>query len=256
MGDVIGASVQGPIRRYTITGIAKFGSVDSLGGATVAVFDTKTAQQLLGKDGYDLIAVSAKPGVSPDSLVREIKPLLPARTEVQTGAEQAKAAAKDIAEFTKFIQYFLLAFGAVALFVGAFVIFNTLSITIAQRTRELATLRTLGASRRQVRRSVLLEGFVIGVVASALGLALGVGLAKGLGALMAAMNLDLPQTGTGVRGSHRDRLDDARDRRHPARHDRPGDQGDEGAADRGRPRGRDAAEGPLRPVPRPSSRSR
>jgi putative ABC transport system permease protein len=196
VGDSIGASVQGPIRHYTITGIAKFGSVDSLGGATVAVFDTKTAQRLLGKDGYDLIAVSAKPGVSPDSLVREIKPLLPARTEVQTGAEQAKASAKDIAEFTKFIQYFLLAFGVVALFVGAFVIFNTLSITIAQRTRELATLRTLGASRRQVRRSVLLEGFVIGVVASALGLALGVGLAKGLSALMKAMSLDLPQTGT------------------------------------------------------------
>jgi putative ABC transport system permease protein len=196
VGDSIGASVQGPIRHYTITGIAKFGSVDSLGGATVAVFDTKTAQRLLGKDGYDLIAVSAKPGVSPDSLVREIKPLLPPRTEVQTGAEQAKASAKDIAEFTKFIQYFLLAFGVVALFVGAFVIFNTLSITIAQRTRELATLRTLGASRRQVRRSVLVEGFVIGVVASALGLALGVGLAKGLSALMKAMSLDLPQTGT------------------------------------------------------------
>ena len=187
--------MQGPIRHYRIVGIAKFGSVDSLGGATVAVFDTKTAQQLLGKDGYDLIAVSAKPGVSPDSLVREIKPLLPARTEVQTGAEQAKASAKDITEFTKFIQYFLLAFGAVALFVGAFVIFNTLSITIAQRTRELATLRTLGASRRQVRRSVLVEGFAIGVFASALGLALGVGLAKGLGALMRALNLDLPQTG-------------------------------------------------------------
>jgi putative ABC transport system permease protein len=195
VGDTIGASVQGPISRYRIVGIAKFGSVDSLGGATVAVFDTKTAQRLLGKDGYDLIAVSAKPGVSPDSLVREIRPLLPARTEVQTGSEQAKAAAKDITEFTKFIQYFLLAFGAVALFVGAFVIFNTLSITITQRTRELATLRTLGASRRQVRRSVLVEGFAIGVFASALGLVLGVGLAKGLGALMAALNLDLPQTG-------------------------------------------------------------
>jgi putative ABC transport system permease protein len=195
-GDTIGAAVQGPVKQYRITGIAKFGSVDSLGGATVAVFDTKTAQRLLGKDGYDLIAISAKPGVSPESLVDEIKPLLPKNTEVQTGAEQAKAAAKDISEFTKFIQYFLLAFGAVALFVGAFVIFNTLSITIAQRTRELATLRTLGASRRQVRRSVLIEGFAIGTLASLLGLALGVGLAKGLGALMAAMNLDLPKAGT------------------------------------------------------------
>jgi putative ABC transport system permease protein len=196
VGDMIGAAVQGPTKQYRITGIAKFGSVDSLGGATIAIFDTATAQKLLGKDGYDLIAVSAKPGVSPQYLVDEIKPLLPANTEVQTGSEQAKTTAKDISEFTKFIQYFLLAFGAVALFVGAFVIFNTLSITIAQRTRELATLRTLGASRRQVRRSVLIEGFVIGLLASVLGLALGVGLAKGLGALMAAMSLDLPKAGT------------------------------------------------------------
>jgi putative ABC transport system permease protein len=196
VGDTIGASVQGPIKQYTITGIAKFGNVDSLGGATIAIFDTATAQTLLGKKGYDLIAVSAKPGVSSEKIVSEIRPLLPPSTQVKTGAEQAKASAKDIASFTKFIQYFLLAFGAVALFVGAFVIFNTLSITIAQRTRELATLRTLGASRKQVRRSVLIEGLAIGLLASALGLALGVALAKGLSALMAAMSLDLPKAGT------------------------------------------------------------
>ena len=196
VGDTIGASVEGPIKRYRIVGIAKFGSVDSLGGATIAIFDTRTAQALLGKPGYDLIAVSAKPGVSPEKLVGDIRPLLPSSARVKTGAEQAKASAKDISEFTNFIQYFLLAFGIVALFVGAFVIFNTLSITVAQRTRELATLRTLGASRRQVRRSVLVEGFVIGVLASALGLALGVALAKGLSALMAAMSLDLPKAGT------------------------------------------------------------
>ena len=196
VGDTIGASVEGPIKQYRIVGIAKFGSVDSLGGATIAIFDTRTAQGLLGKPGYDLIAVSAKPGVSPEKLVGDIRPLLPSSAQVKTGAEQAKASAKDISEFTNFIQYFLLAFGIVALFVGAFVIFNTLSITVAQRTRELATLRTLGASRRQVRRSVLVEGFVIGVLASALGLALGVALAKGLSALMAAMSLDLPKAGT------------------------------------------------------------
>jgi putative ABC transport system permease protein len=197
VGDTIGAAVQGPTMKYRITGIATFGSVDSLGGATVAVFDVKTAQRLLGKVGrYDLIAVAAKHDVSPETLVGEIKPLLPASAEVRTGSEQAKESSKDITEFTKFIQYFLLAFGAVALLVGAFVIFNTLSITIAQRTRELATLRTLGATRRQVRRSVLVEGFALGILASVLGLALGVGLAKGLGALMAALNLDLPKAGT------------------------------------------------------------
>ena len=196
VGDTIGASVEGPIKQYRIVGIAKFGSVDSLGGATIAIFDTRTAQGLLGKPGYDLIAVSANPGVPPEKLVGDIRPLLPSSAQVKTGAEQAKASAKDISEFTNFIQYFLLAFGIVALFVGAFVIFNTLSITVAQRTRELATLRTLGATRRQVRRSVLVEGFVIGVLASALGLALGVALAKGLSALMAAMSLDLPKAGT------------------------------------------------------------
>ena len=83
-----------------------------------------------------------------------------------TGAEQAAEDGEGVDEFVKFIRYFLLAFGGIALFVGAFVIFNTLSITVAQRTRELATLRTLGASRRQVLRSVVLEGFVIGVLAS------------------------------------------------------------------------------------------
>jgi putative ABC transport system permease protein len=196
VGDTIGAAVQGPTKRYRITGIATFGSVDSLGGATLAIFDTRTAQRLLGKDGYDAIAVSARAGVSPERLVREIRPLLPGSAQVRTGSEQAKANAKDISEFTRFIQYFLLAFGAVALFVGAFVIFNTLSITVAQRTRELATLRTLGASRRQVLRSVLAEGLAIGVLASAVGLVLGIGLAKGLGSLMAALSLDLPKAGT------------------------------------------------------------
>jgi putative ABC transport system permease protein len=128
-------------------------------------------------------------------LKREVAPILPASAAVKTGAEQAQASSKEIKDFTKFIQYFLLAFGAIALFVGAFVIFNTLSITVAQRTREFATLRTLGASRRQVLRSVLLEGFVIGLAASVAGLFLGLGLAKGLGSVMKALQLDLPQTG-------------------------------------------------------------
>jgi putative ABC transport system permease protein len=196
VGETIGAAVNGPIEQYRITGLAKFGSVDSLGGATFAIFDVPTAQRLLGKVGQlDVISVTARHGVTPDELKREIQPLLPAHAQVQTGVEQAKANAKDVSDFMKFIRLFLLAFGGIALFVGAFVIFNTLSITVAQRTREFATLRTLGASRRQVLRSVLLEGTAIGVLASATGLALGVGLAKGLSALMAALQLDLPKAG-------------------------------------------------------------
>jgi len=197
VGDRIGAAVQGPVRQYTITGTARIGGVDSLGGATFAVFDVPTAQRLLHKEGQlDLIAIAAKPGVSPAELKAQISRVVPPSAEVKTGAEEAKANAKDTKDLTRFIQIFLLAFGGVALLVGAFVIFNTLSITVVQRTREFATLRTLGASRRQVLRSVLLEGLAIGVLASLVGLGLGIGLAKGLSSLMAALQLDLPKAGT------------------------------------------------------------
>jgi putative ABC transport system permease protein len=197
VGDVVGVSAQGPIRRFTVTGIARYGNVNSLGGATIAVFDIPTAQALLGKQGqFDSISLAAKPGVSEERLVREVQPLLPPSAQVQTGAQQAAANSKDTRTFLKFIQYFLLAFGVIALFVGAFVIFNTLSITVAQRAREFATLRTLGASRRQVLRSVLLEGLVLGVLASVTGLFLGLGLAKLLNAVFKAFSLDLPQSGT------------------------------------------------------------
>ena len=91
------------------------------------------------------------------------------------------------------IRNFLLGFGGIALLVGAFVIFNTLSITVAQRTREFATLRTLGASRKQVLRSVVLEGIVIGLLASVIGLVLGLGIAKGMLALFSALGVDLPE---------------------------------------------------------------
>ena len=197
VGDSIGVSTRARVEQFRISGIAKFGTVDSLGGATLAVFDIPTAQRLLGKEGqFDSISVAAENGVSPAALAANVREILPASAQVRTGAEQAQASAKDTKTFMKFIQLFLLAFGGIALFVGAFVIFNTLSITVAQRTREFATLRALGASRRQVLRSVLLEGVVIGFVASLVGLLLGVGLAKGLTWLLGVLQLDLPQTGT------------------------------------------------------------
>jgi len=121
---------------------------------------------------------------------------VPATAEVQTGAAQAAADAADTNEGIAFITYILLGFGGVALFVGAFVIFNTLSITVAQRTREFATLRTLGGSRRQVLVSVVLEGFAIGLLASVIGLFLGLGVGKGMNALFVAVGIDLPQAGT------------------------------------------------------------
>jgi putative ABC transport system permease protein len=197
VGDRVAMSARGPIIHFRVTGIAKYGTVSSLGGATIAVFTIPTAQRLLGKEGrLDSISIAAAPGVPPSRLVREIRPLLPATAQVRTAAEEASANAKDTKSFVNIIQIFLLAFAGIALFVGAFVIFNTLSITIAQRTREFATLRTLGASRKQVLRSVLLEGAVIGVLASALGLAFGILLAKGLTAVLQALSLDLPRAGT------------------------------------------------------------
>ena len=121
--------------------------------------------------------------------------MLPPNTEVKTAAEQARSDAEDTDEFISFLQTFLLVFGGIALFVGAFVIANSLSITIAQRTREFATLRTLGASRRQVLSSIIVESLIVGVIASVLGLFLGLGLAKVLFWLFDLVGFTLPNTG-------------------------------------------------------------
>ena len=193
-GDAIRTAGTGQIRSFTVVGVSKFGDVNSLGGATIAVFTVPTARELLDKQGYDSISVAAKPGVAPGYLAGEIKRILPASAQVKTGAEQAKADGKDVSKFLHFIRLFLLGFAAVALFVGAFVIFNTLSITVAQRAREFATLRTLGASRRQVLRSVLLESLALGLGASLVGLGLGVALAEGLTSLLQSVGMSLPQT--------------------------------------------------------------
>jgi putative ABC transport system permease protein len=194
VGDSIGAAAKGPAKRFRITGIAKYGDVDSLGGATIAVFTISTAQRLLELHGFTAISVAAKPGVSRQALVDRIQGVVPGNVQVKTAAEQAQADKKNIDTFLSFIRGFLLGFGGIALFVGAFVIFNTLSITVAQRTRELATLRTLGASRRQVLRTVVLESAALGLLASVIGIGAGVGLARGLTALFDALGLSLPQS--------------------------------------------------------------
>jgi putative ABC transport system permease protein len=197
VGDTIGVLTRGPVQRFRIVGTVRFGGVSSLGGATIAIFDLPTAQRIFNKVGkLDSIGIASKQNVTPDQLVAEVKPLLPPTAQVRTGAQEAKQAAKDTNGFLSFLEYFLLAFGFIALFVGAFVIANTLGITIAQRMRELATLRTLGATRRQVYWSVVLEAFVIGVIASVIGLFLGLGLAKLLNALFVSLGIDLPQVGT------------------------------------------------------------
>jgi putative ABC transport system permease protein len=196
IGQTVGVQAKGAVQHLRVSGIVKFGSVSTIGGATLAGFDLSTAQKLFGKPGkLDEIAVSANPGVSTSALVSQIEKILPPATQVRTGEEQAHEDAKETNSFISFLQKFLLGFGGVALFVGSFVIANSLSITIAQRTRELATLRTLGASRRQVLRSIMLEALVIGVLASIVGLFAGLGLATGLFKLFDAVGFTLPNNG-------------------------------------------------------------
>jgi putative ABC transport system permease protein len=195
-GQTIGVQVQGPVQTFRIAGIMQFSSGLTIGGATLAGFDLNTAQTLFRKQGqFDEIAVAAKPGVTPAQLVKAIRPILPADAEVKTAAQQVKSDSSDTNSFISFLRGFLLAFGGIALFVGSFVIANSLSITIAQRTRELATLRTLGASRRQVLRSIIVEALVMGTLASIVGLFLGLLIAKGLFGLFDLVGFLLPNTG-------------------------------------------------------------
>jgi ABC-type antimicrobial peptide transport system permease subunit len=195
IGQTIGVQAEGPARRLKISGVVKFAG-RSLGGATLAGFAVPTAQQLFDKRGkLDEIALSAKPGVSDEQLLKEVEQVLPPATQARTGTAQAAEDASGTDSFISFLRGFLLAFGGIALFVGAFVIANSLSITIAQRTREFATLRTLGASRRQVLRSIFVEALVIGTIASVTGLFLGLGLAKGLFWLFDKVGFTLPNSG-------------------------------------------------------------
>jgi putative ABC transport system permease protein len=195
VGDTIKIATLQPVQSFKLVGLAQYGDVSSIGSATFTVFTIPTAQSLLDRIGkFDTISVAAKEGVSQQAIAEEIKPLLPPTAQVRTADAQAQEDAKDVS-FTKFIRYFLLSFAGVALFVGAFVIFNILSITVAQRVREFATIRTIGGSRRQILWSVVLEALTIGLIASILGLFLGLGLAAGLNALFKALNADLPSQG-------------------------------------------------------------
>jgi putative ABC transport system permease protein len=199
VGDAVGVATLGRTTPFTITGLARFGAVQSLGSATIAVFDVATAQSRYDKPGqYGSISIAAAPGISQKRLVQAVRPLLPAKTEIRTADEIVVTAAADNARDAKQVSTFLLAFAGIALFVGAFVIANTLTITVAQRTRELATLRTLGANRRQVLGAVLLEALLLGLLASAAGLLVGLGLARGMDALLTASGLELPEAGTVV----------------------------------------------------------
>jgi putative ABC transport system permease protein len=196
VGQSIGVQARGPTQELPVSGLVTFGAVATIGGATLAGFDLGTAQQLFGKQGkLDQIRIAARDGVSAQRLLTEVQAILPSGTQVRTGAEQAAEDSAETSGFVSFLQTFLLVFGGGALFVGSFVIANSLAITIAQRTREFATLRTLGASRRQVLGSVIVEALAMGALASVVGLFLGLALAKGLFELFDSVGFTLPNSG-------------------------------------------------------------
>ncbi|HXV56869.1 MAG TPA: FtsX-like permease family protein, partial [Gaiellaceae bacterium] len=193
VGDTIEISTLQPKQEFELVGVARFGDVNSLGTTTFAIFDLPTGQQLLDREGQvDAISVAGVEGTTTEELIAQIEPVLPPDAQVRSAQAEADDEKEEISEFTSFIEYFLLAFAGIALFVGAFVIFNTLSITVAQRTREFATMRTVGASRRQILWSVIVEALAIGLIASVIGLFVGFGLAIGLNELFKALELELP----------------------------------------------------------------
>jgi putative ABC transport system permease protein len=191
---ILFASVPG---EFEVVGVAGYGEGDSLMGATWALFDLATAQEVLGREGeVDSISVVAEDGASLAALQRGVQDVLPDGAEVITGATLAGEAQEQVTEGLGFFRTALLVFAFVALFVGAFIIFNTFAIIVAQRTRELALLRALGATARQVTTSVVVEAVVVGVVSSAVGVLAGIGIAMALRALLNATGFDLPASGT------------------------------------------------------------
>lgn len=199
IGDQVTLAGKQEAERYTLVGIATLGNVDSFGGASIALLTLPEAQRITGKLGkLDQIVVAAESGVDQETLARNIGAALPAGVQVETGEQDTKSQQDDVDEFIGILKTVLLVFAGVSLFVAAFLIFNTFSITVAQRTREFAMLRTLGANRRQIVASVVAEACAIGLGASIVGLLAGIAFAPLIGLLFDAAGIGLPKEGTVV----------------------------------------------------------
>jgi putative ABC transport system permease protein len=193
VGDHVRVLLTGSPRTFTISGIARYGTADNLAGATIAAFNLPAAQRFVGEVGrYDAVDVLTSPGVTKTTVQHAIVAALPKGVEVVTGQTVANEQTTTVNQGLSFISTALLVFAFISLFVGGFTIFNTFSITVGQRTRELALLRIVGASRRQIFRSVLMEAVIVGSLASLVGLAVGVGAALGLEALLKTSGATLP----------------------------------------------------------------
>jgi putative ABC transport system permease protein len=194
LGEKIGLVGQGKLRQFQLVGFTQLGSA-SFGGASIAQVTLPVAQALTHKLGhFDQISVAAAPGVSATALKRRIAREMPADVRVETAQENADRSSEQIHDSLGFFQTFLLVFGFIAVLVGSFLIFNTFSITVAQRISEFGMLRTLGASRRQILMTVLVEAVAIGLLGALLGIAGGFVVALGLNALFVALGIDLPTT--------------------------------------------------------------
>ena len=195
LGDEVTLVTPGdpPTMRARLVGLVRFGSEGSLLGATLTVFDLQTVQDLFfdGRDVYTSIAMTTADGVSQAELRDEARAVVPSGVQVWAGDDFAERTKSQVGKYLGFVNTFLLVFAAVAMVVGSFLIVNTFSILVAQRSRELALLRALGASRRQVNLSVLLEALVVGLFGSTVGGGMGYLLAIGLKSLFGAVGLDL-----------------------------------------------------------------
>lgn len=194
VGDKVRVATNGPVKEYTLSGVftTEDGAVSA--GGSLVLFDTAVAQELYLKPGfYQELSVAAKAGTSADQLLTDIKPLLDSQhTKAQTGAALAAEQAKDVERGMSNMNQMLLAFAGIALFVGIFLIYNTFTMLVTQRTKELALLRAVGANRGQVIRSVLTEALVVGVVSAVLGLVAGTGLAVAMRSAIEAFGAKLP----------------------------------------------------------------
>ena len=196
VGDTATVLVQGGPQRVRIAGIARFGTADSPGGATVVAFRTPVAQRLVAEPGkYDAIDLVAASGVSQTELVKRLSAVLPSGTEALTGKAITAETQSQIRKSLSFFNTFLLIFAVIAVLVGGFMMFNTFAITVAQRTRENGLLRALGASRRQLLGSVLVEAVAVGLIASVIGIFAGLAVAVGLKNLLIAVGVDIPSYG-------------------------------------------------------------
>jgi putative ABC transport system permease protein len=196
LGDRMTVLVQtGPVQKRVVGTIA-FGNAETIGGATMVAFRPDVAQTLLGQPGkWDEISVIAANGVSQKTLAGRLAAVLPTGVEAVTGDTVVQENQTFARDAMSFFTYFMDFFAVVALLVGAFMIFNAFSITVAQRTRQNGLLRALGATRRQVLGSVLIEALVVGILASALGLVAGFGIATGLKAIISALGFGIPAGG-------------------------------------------------------------